>query len=299
MITGLTISQSNITEDCNLLAVHNPLSFFIDADYTSTAPNKLAVEIWDTTQKLGTFNCIPYEDVSSNVRRFLFIADELLRSYMQSYEDYFSVVDVCEHVSNATFEFTLKFIDGEISTEVSFVACHASRQIGQDALMTDVADNSDELFIGAFGMPVYAYFYNDDPNAVITVGQQVTEEVIAVDDDEAYFTDEDGAIFTILVDSTIIEEPEPEPEPIQPTMVKQYKFAMTGNIEQEIIALNGDYTLTINHGRNTRIISPVWFDNNGFVREVSDLFQISDSNNIVLYCNNEIEGVHILQLTFN
>ena len=261
MITGLTISQSNITEDCNLLAVHNPLSFFVDADYTSTAPNKLAVEIWDTTQKLGTFNCIPYEDVSSNVRRFLFIADELLRSYMQSYEDYFS--------------------------------------IGQDALMTDVADNSDELFIGAFGMPVYAYFYNDDPNAVITVGQQVTEEVIAVDDDEAYFTDEDGAVFTILVDSTIIEEPEPEPEPIQPTMVKQYKFAMTGNIEQEIIALNGDYTLTINHGRNTRIISPVWFDNNGFIREVSDLFQISDSNNIVLYCNNEIEGVHILQLTFN
>ena len=299
MITGITISQSNITDTCNLIAVHNPVVFFADADYTDTAPTKLAVEIWDTSQKLGTFNCIPYSDPSGSVRRFMFIADELLRSYMQSYEDYFSQVDTCEYVTNATFEFTLKFKDGTIETPLTFVACHASRQVGQDVLMTDVADNSDELFIGAYGMPVYAYFYNDDPNAEITVGQQVTEEVIAVDDDEAYFTDEDGAIFTILVDSTIIEEPEPEPEPIQPMMVKQYKFAMVGNVGQEILPLDGNFSLSINHGKNTKIISPIWIDSNGFVRQLTDLFQIVDANNVVLYCNNEIEGVHILQLTFN
>lgn len=299
MITGITISQTNITETCNLLAIHSPLIFFADVDYSGDAPLSLTVEIWDEVNKLGEFNCIPHEFLSSNVRRFFFKADGILKGFMDSYNDYPANEMICEKVNNITKEFTLKFVDGSIVSEVSFVAAHSARQFGEDSLMTDIADNSDEMFIGAFGLPVYAYFYNDDPTAVITVGQTVLEGVIAVDDDQAYFTDADGTVFTILVDTTQVTEPEPEPEPIQPQMVVSYKFAMTANAELGILPLDGNYALSINHGKNTLKVSPVWVDENGYIRELSDIFQIVDGNNIILYCNNAITGVHTLTLTFN
>ncbi len=62
--------------------------------------------------------------------------------------------------------------------------------------------------------------------------------------------------------------------------------------------LNSNYQLKYEHDLNTSEIIPKWFDENGIERSTADLFQIVDSNSVILNVNGEISGTHTLLLYY-
>lgn len=194
-ITSVTISQQNITASVNLLSAHNPLVFLIDVAYTSSAPDLLNAKLYDgSSVLLETFVCIPYSD-ATGVRTFAFIADDILRGYMGSIDDFESPEKVLDYVDGITSEFKLKFYDpaneGSIYDEVEFVAMHAARQFGETSYLESIYTNQDETYYAGENMPVYVYFYNNDENNIISVG---TGEIVfapLLDYDDAALLDFD------------------------------------------------------------------------------------------------------------
>lgn len=172
-ITSITISQENRTASIDLLSVHNPLVFLIDAAYTSSVPDVINVKIYDSTPTLlATFACIPYSD-TTGVRTFAFIANDILKAYMGSIDDFAGTEKVLEYVDGITKEFTLEFYDPSTPTtkdDVDIVAMHASRQYGNTPYLESIYTNENEVYYAAVGMPVYCYFYNDSEANIITVG---------------------------------------------------------------------------------------------------------------------------------
>lgn len=174
MILNLTISQSNITAECNLLAVHNPIVFLVDAEYSTTIPEYILVDILDSEDTLiDTFRCIPYFDTSGVVRRFAFIADSIFRSLLGSFDDFVSQEKSLEYCEGLTRELSLRFYadeEGGQEVTISLVICHAARQFSQNPLLTDIFTNQDVTYYGGKNKPVYVYFYNDDVNNIISIG---------------------------------------------------------------------------------------------------------------------------------
>lgn len=177
-ISSVTITQDNIVDSVNLLSIHNPLVFIADAAYTGSIPDFLNVKLYDKNDVLlDTFACIPYAD-STGVRRFAFLANDILKGYMGALEDFASVEKVIEYVPNATTIFKLKFYDPDSEAtydEVTFVAMHAARQIGETPYLESIYNNESETYYTGQNMPAYAYFYNDNELNIITVG---TGEII-------------------------------------------------------------------------------------------------------------------------
>jgi hypothetical protein len=196
-ITSVTISQKNITDSINLLSVHNPLVFLVDVAYTSAVPEVLNVGIYDNTDTLlDTFACIPYLD-TTGVRKFAFLADDILRGYMGSIDDFKSEEKVLEYVDGITKEFKLIFYDPDVSAtddEVSFVAMHAAGQYSDTPYLESIYINQDDTYYAAEGKPVYVYIYNDAEENIITVGSgEVTflklldyDDVALLDFDDQY-----------------------------------------------------------------------------------------------------------------
>lgn len=177
-ISSIDIVQDNISGDCNLLAVHSPITFIIDVEYSGDLP-ELFVDIMDLTEEvLATFRCIFYKDLSSTVREFLFIAstgkESVLRGYMTEYDDFVQTAGTIERVINNIFDFILRFRDeGEtIYEDIQIVAFHAARQFGQTPALTNIYDNDSDTYITGQNKPVYIYFYNpyEDVTAEITDG---------------------------------------------------------------------------------------------------------------------------------
>jgi hypothetical protein len=172
-ITSVTITQDNISGSINLLSVHNPLVFLVDVVYSSSAPEVLNVGLYDDTPTLlETFACIPYSDVTG-VRTFAFIANDILKGYMGSIDDFVSVEKTLEYVNGITKEFSLTFYDPATpatNDNVSFVAIHAAQQYSNDPYLESIYINEDEVYYAGEEMTVYVYFYNDADTNIITVG---------------------------------------------------------------------------------------------------------------------------------
>jgi hypothetical protein len=197
-VTSITISQTNKTGNVDLLAVHNPLVFLVDVAYTSAAPETLYVELQDELgDEIETFAAIPYSDVGS-IRTFAFIADDILRSYMESYADFESPVGTLEHVPNQTKQYGLRFYIDAIEATVEFVACHAARQFGEDPAMEDIYTNDDDTYYGASGKPVYAYIYNNSTTNLITIDSPTADEYALTDYDDTILIDHDNQYFKSL-----------------------------------------------------------------------------------------------------
>jgi len=197
-VTNITITQDNKVGNCDLLSVHNPLVFLAQADYTGEAPEYMYVDVKNVSGTvLGTFACIPYEDVTEG-RVFAFIATDILRAFMEDIDDFESEEGVLEFVDNITMYFTLKFYIGSEYDTVSFTAIHAAGQYGASAAMEDIYNNTDETYYAANGMPVYIYFYNADTDNILNIDDPDPEEIYAVDYDDTYFTDFDDLLYKIL-----------------------------------------------------------------------------------------------------
>jgi hypothetical protein len=200
-ITSITIAQSNITDSINLLSVHNPLVFLIDVVYSSSVPELLNVGIYnDADTLLDTFAAIPYQDISST-RRFAFIADDILRGYMGSIDDFRSNEKVLEYVDGITKEFKLVFYDPDVTStkdEVSFVAMHAAGQYSDTPYLESIYINEDQTYFAAVGKPVYIYIYNDNEANIITVGTGEVEFQPLLDYDDVAFLDFDDQYLLAL-----------------------------------------------------------------------------------------------------
>ena len=165
MISELNITQSNIEGVVNVMAVHNDLVFLIDATYSGDIPTSIYCSVKvDGVERLLA-RCLYKKDISENVRQFIFVADEILRGMMPDYSDFTQGAGTFVEVTNISQVFSLTFqsdIEGTVSEGIEIEACHAARNIGEKANMIDLCANGDDAYIGAFGLPVYVYFYNSE-----------------------------------------------------------------------------------------------------------------------------------------
>jgi hypothetical protein len=103
-----------------------------------------------------------------------------------------------EFVPNITRQFSLRFYIGAVEDSVSFVACHAARQYGESPAMEDIYNNVNETYYTGAGRPVYVYFYNPDPNNILTINSPTIEDVVALEYDDTIFVDSDNLYFIML-----------------------------------------------------------------------------------------------------
>ncbi len=196
-LTNLVITQSNITNQCNLVSVHNPLVFIVDAEYSGLAPDLCTCQVSDENDSvLGLFSMIPYED-KTNKRTFIFIADSFLRSFMESFDDIKTEEKFFAYVPNMTKLFKLKFTCEGSEKNMSFIACHSVAQFGETTYRTNITDNNNTIYYGGQDKSIYIYFYNNSTSNNITVNTPISTDNYALDNDLAYFKDEDGYLFLI------------------------------------------------------------------------------------------------------
>jgi hypothetical protein len=199
-ITAINITQDNKSGNVDLLSIHNPLVFLVDVDYTAEVPDTLYVDLLDELGVLiATFAAIPYSDsASGSTRTFAFLASDILRSYMTSFDDFESPENTLEFVPNITRQFSLKFYIGAVEDSVSFVACHAARQYGESPAMEDIYNNINETYYTGAGRPVYVYFYNNNPANILTIDSPTADEYALTDSDDTVFIDQDDSYFKSL-----------------------------------------------------------------------------------------------------
>jgi hypothetical protein len=168
MITGLEIVQNNIVGTVNVMAVHNDLVFLIDATYTGNAPDFIyCVVIVDNEQQLVA-RCLYHSDITESIRRFIFVADEIIKGFMPSFDDFVQESGSFIECTNISKELTLSFQDdlqGTLQETIVIEAVHSARQIGESINLSDICLNNDEVFYCGENMPVYVYFYNNEPQA--------------------------------------------------------------------------------------------------------------------------------------
>lgn len=200
-ITDVTISQDNIVNGSNLMPVHSPLVFVVDVTYTGPDPTKLLVDIIYEGDVIETYKCIPYADPLANLRQFMFSAN-VVKGLMEPFDDFAQLTDTLEYVEGRTKLFTLKFYDPDnesINDIVIFDAVHGAAQFGDNPNFDSIFNNNDQIVYGPDGKWCYVYYYNDDINNVITVGQPIARLDFAQDYDDEIFTDYDDTNFEIDV----------------------------------------------------------------------------------------------------
>lgn len=193
-ITSITVFQDNVFNNLNVMGVHSPLVFLIDAEYTGDEPNFIYCEIFNEGNSLITVRCLYHEDVSESIRRFRFVADEILRSVMPNFDDIVQSGQSWINATNLSRQFNLVFQDdlvgtNQVNLEVEMV--HAARQIGQNPTLDDVCANNNDLYVGGENKPVYVYFYDNGG------GTEPTETEYALDYNDDIFVDFNDDKFTI------------------------------------------------------------------------------------------------------
>lgn len=189
MITNIEILQNNVTDITNLVSFHNPITFFANVTYVGQIPETLTVLLNDENNiSLGIFSAIPYKDIDSGTRQFIFIADKIVRSYLDDFYDYRSELNVLEFVPNITKSLFIFFVDDYTGKYdfCKFVACHASRQFGENQNMVGIELNKEKTtYIATVGEVVYVYYYSAREG-----------DTISVDTNYEYLLDFDGTPFT-------------------------------------------------------------------------------------------------------
>jgi hypothetical protein len=192
-IISINITQDNIVNGSNLMPIHSPLIFLADVTYSGLTPDILLIDVIDENSVvLDTFRAIPYKDLLLNCRQFMFIADKVLRGYMDEFDDIVQTANSLIHVAAITKQFTIKFYDPDVpATEdsIDIVACHGVAQFSENPNLDKIFNNDSEVISGAALMPVYAYFYNDDITNVLDVNGVALEVFDAVDYNGDKFVD--------------------------------------------------------------------------------------------------------------
>ncbi len=214
-ITNINITQDNKTDGSDLLPVHSPLSFIAEVTHTGDFPDILMCQVRDETRTspgISSFQCVFLDDVDATTRRFVFYADEVVRSIMLyqpsttgygkiDFEDFYHAQDITVEVGNITKELRLLFYDpnGSETAQEDQVFVHGAKQFGEAPNLKEVFDNSYDYYLCPTTGWCYVYFYNDDPTATISIEEGPSEEGFALDYDDIIFADYDDNEFTIQV----------------------------------------------------------------------------------------------------
>lgn len=180
-VTNITVSQDNIVDGCSLLAIHSPLVFIIDVTYSGSVPvlhALIRLENFTMVESDSEFNCIFYRDLSPTVRQFIFIADPILRAYMDDFNDFLQTAESVAVVQKVQKKFVIEFNDYPNIDEWDYVyltAFAASRQFGQTPALTEIYTNVVDTYICAAEMPVYIYFYNNTAAVLAKIKSGATE----------------------------------------------------------------------------------------------------------------------------
>lgn len=202
-ITGITISQDNKVGNSDLLPVHSPLVFIADVSYSGATPSVIYVDVEVCGVVIETFKAIPYKDPLETLRQFCFVANDIIKGLMDSFDDTFQAMETLVHLPEITKTAKIIFYEPEKkdvmfdSVDVTFA--HGAVQIGNNPNLTNIFNNSTNTYLGGFGNIVYVYFYNDDPANELTIGEPRIKEDYAQDFDDAIFDDYNDEHFTIDV----------------------------------------------------------------------------------------------------
>jgi hypothetical protein len=200
-ITGIAITQDNVVNGSNLEPIHSDLIFIADITYTGDTPDVIHVEVRDDADiLLDTYKAIPYKDLLATVRQFVFIANEPLKSLMESFDDFFQLNETLIFVEDITKIFKIRFLDPDTPAtfdEIKVDIVHGASQFGENPNLDSQFNNESDIYYAAEDGIVYVYFYNDDPANTVDVDDSVLTEGNAQDFDNAIFTDFDDEIFTI------------------------------------------------------------------------------------------------------
>lgn len=166
MITELNISQSNQVGSSNLIAIHNPVAFIIDAYYSGAAPTKLYCDIQDEESNvLATYSCIPYRDLTDTLRQFVFQAQTAVKALMDDFDDFYQLVYTLEYVEGLTRKLVLKFYDPAnvtIAISTTCVFTRAAMQFGENVNLSSQFNNDSDVYYGLGSSFAYVYFYNSN-----------------------------------------------------------------------------------------------------------------------------------------
>lgn len=285
-ITNISIHEDNKVGDSDLLAVQSPLAFLVDVTYTGAIPDVLYCDVYDEDSVLlSTFKCIPYQDLLETERRFIFIADSILRGYMDVFDDFVQTVGSFVYVDGITKIFELKFRDpdeGVPDESIIFTAIHASKEFGENPNLSEIFNNESQSYLAPKDGVVYVYFYNDDTSNQVSVNGELltldpdvleiiiggSSEVIAVTSNGSWIASEteswlsltspsgtnDGS-FTIIVDANATGLQRTGIVTVtQGTLIK----TITVNQATASLAVTYDFDETINEDVDTEIDYEAW-----------------------------------------
>jgi uncharacterized protein (TIGR02145 family) len=179
-ITSITISQDNIFNDSDLLPIHSPLIFIVDVVYTGTAPDTLKVGIYEDSALIETYKCIPYVDLTSTLRQFMFIADEPIRCLMGGFDDFLQVTDTLEYVEDITKVLTLRFYDPSTPAtydEMTATFIHGVAQFGERPNLYNVFENVSDIYYGLGNAFTYIYFYLKTLNDIVSINEANVQSI--------------------------------------------------------------------------------------------------------------------------
>jgi len=193
---SLTIVQDNKQSGVDLLAINNPLSFIVEATYTGITPDYIPVDLYFDGEIIASFKALSYKDSAPLTRQFVFLADEIIRGYMDDLNDFAQASGTMQPLENITKEFQVVFTYQNQSVSITFVACNGVRQFGDEfgACMVDV--NNNKTYTAGENGTVYLYFYNDNENNVITVDGITFETNYIIDYNGDRFTDSNSDLLT-------------------------------------------------------------------------------------------------------
>jgi hypothetical protein len=171
-ITSIGIQQDNRASGANLLAIHNPVIFIANVNFTGQAPDTCNVELYDVDRNLiDIYSAIPYRDTLLTQRQFVFKSSTIIKSLMDDFDDVAQLSDVLVYVEGLTKQFYIRFSspdDPLIYAEVLIDFAHAQRQFGETVCMSDQYNNDEDTYYAPKDKPCYVYFYNDDVNNILS-----------------------------------------------------------------------------------------------------------------------------------
>lgn len=146
-----------------IAAVHNTLNFDFK-EPEATAPEYIDVRLFVNDVPVGDYKAHPYQRENGDII-YLFNADEIIRQYMPSIDDYGSSLNSVAQAVNMQAQIKLqkkKPTDIQFVDVDTFIAINAARQIGLEGEdLTDLVTNNENPFVFVEGQPGYIYVYDN------------------------------------------------------------------------------------------------------------------------------------------
>lgn len=190
-ITSITVDSSNIVSGANLLSIHNPVTFIVNANYSGDTPDELNCEIREIDDTvLETYRCIPYRDITLNQRQFIFKSSKAIKALMDDFDDFSQLNDTLEYVEGLTRNLKLRFVSPASSliyTEIILDFCHAARQYSESVNLIELYNNSADTYYSPSNKPCYVYFYNNDASNSVSITPPVITPYVLFASNPLYF----------------------------------------------------------------------------------------------------------------